>query len=90
MNKAQFIEEVAGAAGLSKSVTESVVKAFVDTVSKELKEGGRVTLTGFGTFEVRRREGRVGWNPRTKERIEIKAANAPAFKAGKALKEFVN
>ena len=64
--------------------------AFTDVVAKELKKGEKVTLIGFGTFEVGKRAARTGRNPQTGATIKIKAAKTPKFKAGKALKDTVN
>ena len=69
--------------------SEKAVDAAVDAISAELVEGGKVQLVGFGSFETKTRNARVGRNPRTKEEIEIPASRVPAFKAGKALKEAV-
>ena len=90
MNKTELIDAVAEAADLSKADAGRAVDAVVDTITEALKDGDSVTLVGFGTFLVRPRAARTGRNPQTGATIEIKAANAPAFKAGKALKDAVN
>ena len=90
MNKSELIDAVASAADLSKASATKAVDAVLDTVTNTLKNGEQVTLVGFGTFEVRARAARSGRNPQTGETISIKASNAPAFKAGKALKDAVN
>ena len=90
MNKTELIDAVADAADLSKADAGRAVDAVVDTITGALKDGDSVTLVGFGTFLVRARAARTGRNPQTGATIEIKAANAPAFKAGKALKDAVN
>jgi DNA-binding protein HU-beta len=90
MNKTELIDAVAEAADLSKADAGRAVDAVVDTITGALKDGDSVTLVGFGTFLVRARAARTGRNPQTGATIEIKAANAPAFKAGKALKDAVN
>ncbi len=90
MNKTELIDAVAEASDLSKADAGRAVDAVVDTITDALKEGDSVTLVGFGTFLVRPRAARTGRNPQTGATIEIKAANAPAFKAGKALKDAVN
>jgi DNA-binding protein HU-beta len=90
MNKSELIDAVASAADLSKAAATKAVDAVLDTVTNTLKNGEQVTLVGFGTFEVRARAARSGRNPQTGETINIKASNAPAFKAGKALKDAVN
>ena len=69
---------------------EAAVNALMATITTELKEGGSVALTGFGTFQVRARAARTGRNPQTGEAIEVAAANIPSFKAGKSLKDAVN
>jgi len=90
MNKTELIDAVADAADLSKADAGRAVDAVVETITGALKGGDSVTLVGFGTFLVRARAARTGRNPQTGATIEIKAANAPAFKAGKALKDAVN
>lgn len=90
MNKTELVAAMAEQAGISKKDAEAALKAFTDTVSKELKKGGKVQLVGFGTFEVAKRAARSGVNPLTKEPMNIPASKAPKFKAGKALKEAVN
>ena len=89
MNKTELIAEIACKAGLSKKDAEKALNATVDTVSAALAAGDKVQLVGFGTFETRQREARLGRNPKTKEAIEIPASRLPAFKAGKALKDKV-
>ena len=90
MNKAEFVDAVAAKADMSKTEAATAVDAVLDSVADALKEGEQVTLVGFGTFLVRRREARTGRNPRTGEPLAIAASNVPSFKAGKALKETVN
>jgi len=90
MNKSELIDAIADSAELTKAEAGRAVDAVVAVISKALKNGESVTLVGFGTFEVRKRGARTGRNPRTGEEIKIKAANNPAFKAGKALKDAVN
>ncbi|MEJ2059571.1 MAG: HU family DNA-binding protein [Gammaproteobacteria bacterium] len=90
MNKAELIDAVAGNANLSKADAGRAVDALVEVVSNTLKSGDQVTIVGFGTFQVRRRDARSGRNPRTGETIQIAASNVPSFKAGKALKDAVN
>jgi len=89
MTKKEFINTIAEQTGLSKKDSEAAVGAFINTVEKELGNGGFVQLTGFGTFEVRSRSARSGLNPRTKEPVTIPAMKTPAFKAGKALKDCI-
>ena len=90
MNKVELVASMAEKAELTKVDTEKALKAFIDTVTEELKNGGKVQLVGFGTFEISERAARTGRNPQTGETIEIKASKAPKFKAGKALKDTVN
>ena len=90
MNKAELIAAMAAKTGDTKKVAEATVNAFVETVTNALKEGDKVQLVGFGSFEVRKRAARKGRNPQTKEEIKIPASKAPVFKAGKALKDLVN
>ena len=89
MNKTELIAVTAEKAGISKKDAERVLNAAIDTVTATLAEGGRVQLSGFGIFEVKNREARVGRNPKTKETIEIPATRQPVFKASKALKDIV-
>ena len=90
MNKAELVAAMAEQAGLSKKDAEAALKAFTDVVSDELKNGGKVQLVGFGTFEVSERAAREGRNPQSGEDMKIAASKAPKFKAGKALKDLVN
>lgn len=90
MNKTELSAAIAEKAGLIKKDAEAAVKAFTDVVAEELKKGEKVTLVGFGTFEVSERAAREGLNPSTKAKITIPASKAPKFKAGKALKDLVN
>ena len=89
MNKTELIAAVAESAGLTKKDTERVLNACIDAITASLVKGEKVQLSGFGIFEVKAREARVGRNPRTKETIEIPATRTPAFKASKALKDAV-
>lgn len=90
MNKTDLIAAVSVSAGLSKKDTERVLNAAIDAITVNLAKGEKVQLSGFGTFEVKAREARVGRNPHTKESIEIPATNVPVFKASKALKDTVS
>ena len=87
MNKTELVAAVAEKAGIAKKDADKALAAFVETVQDELKKGEKVTLVGFGTFEVRERAARTGINPLTKAKIEIAASKTPAFKAGKAFKD---
>ena len=90
MNKTDLIEAVADAADLPKVSASRAVDAVIDVISSALRNGEQVTIAGFGTFLVRERNARTGRNPRTGEAMQIQASKAPAFKAGKALKDAVN
>lgn len=90
MNKTELVAAIAEKTTLSKKDTELVLKAFVDVVTEQLQNGDKVQLTGFGTFEVAKREQREGKNPLTGDKMVIPAANVPKFKAGKGLKDEVN
>lgn len=81
---------MAESADISKAAASRALDAMIDSISGALKKGDSLTLVGFGTFSVRSRAARAGRNPKTGETIQIKASKAPAFKAGKALKEAVN
>ena len=89
MNKNELIAAVAERANLTKKDSEAAVSAMLEAISDALCEGDKVQLVGFGSFEVKKREARVGRNPKTKEAIEIPATKAPVFKAGKLLKDNV-
>ena len=90
MNKTELVAAVADKAGISKKDADAVVAAFTDTVTNELKKGGKVQLVGFGTFEVSERAARTGRNPQTGKEMKIAASKAPKFKAGKAFKDALN
>ena len=90
MNKTDFINAVAEKAGLSKADAKKAIDAFVETVSNEMKEGGKIALLGFGTFSVSEKAARKGINPKTKEPIEIPARKVVKFKPGSELNEKVN
>ena len=90
MNKTELIAAVAEKTGLTKKDSERVINATVETIVDGLKKGDKVSLSGFGIFEVKNREARVGRNPRTKEAIQIPATRLPAFKASKALKDTIS
>ncbi len=90
MNKAELVAAVADKAGISKKDAEESVKAFTEVITEELKKGEKVTLVGFGTFEVSERAERTGRNPQTGAEMKIAASKAPKFKAGKALKDAIN
>ena len=89
MNKTELIAATAQSAGVSKKDAERVLNAALDHITATLVSGGKVQLSGFGAFEAKEREARVGRNPRTKEAIEIPATRVPVFKASKALRDNV-
>ena len=89
MNKTELIAAVAEKTGLTKKDAERVINATVETITASLAKGEKVAVSGFGNFEVKNREARVGRNPRTKETIQIPATKTPVFKAAKALKDTV-
>jgi len=89
VNKSELIAKVAEKAGLTKKVAGETVEIVLSTIADALAQGDKVTLVGFGTFEVRDRAARKGVNPATGMTIEIPATRVPAFKAGKQLKEAV-
>lgn len=85
MNKTELINAIAEKAGLSKVDSKKALDAFIDTVSDELKKGGKIALVGFGTYSVSEKAARKGINPRTKETINIPAKKVVKFKAGSEL-----
>ena len=89
MNKTELIAITAENAGLTKKDTERVLNAAIDAITAALVKGEKVQLSGFGTFETKDRESRVGRNPHTKETVEIPATKVPVFKASKALRDNV-
>ena len=90
MNKSQLISAVASDSGLSKTDSARAVESVIDTVTRTLKKGDEVSITGFGKFSVVHRAARQGVNPRTGERVKIKAAKAPKFSAGATLKQAIS
>lgn len=89
MNKNELIAEIAAKSGLAKKDAEKALAATIETITETLAKDGKVTLVGFGSFETKHREARIGRNPKTKEAIDIPATKVPVFKAGKALKDTV-
>jgi len=90
MNKAELVSAIASKADITKKDAEKFLGAFVDVITSELAEGGKVQLVGFGTFDVAERAEREGRNPQTGKPMKIPASKAPRFKVGKALKDAVN
>jgi len=89
MNKAELVEEVANQTGLTKRTSREAVDAIISAITDSLSREERVTLVGFGTFQVRERRARTGVNPQTRERLDIPVKNVVRFKAGKGLREKV-
>ena len=90
MNKKELITAIAEETGMTKKDVATVVDAVFDKITAAMVAGDKVQLMGFGAFETRERGERAGKNPRTGETVTIAACKAPAFKAGKALKDAVN
>ncbi|NLW66145.1 MAG: HU family DNA-binding protein [Clostridiales bacterium] len=90
MNKAELIAAVAEKTGMSKKDGERAVSATLDAIKSSVEAGEKVQLVGFGVFDVKKRDARIGRNPKTKEEIKIPASRVPVFKAGKAFKEAVD
>jgi len=89
MNKAELVEEVAGKVGLTKKDANNVIDAITSAIMDSLKRDEKVTLVGFGTFQVMEREARRGVNPQTRKTIQIPAKKVPKFRPGKGLREAV-
>ena len=90
MNRADLVNAMAKETAFSKKDVEKVLNSFINVVSNEMANKGKVQLVGFGTFEVAERAERTGRNPQTGKTMKIEACKAPKFKAGKALKDAVN
>ena len=90
MNKSQLAEATAERSGLSKGEATKALDAVLDSITSALQSGEKVSLTGFGTFEVRDRAARTARNPQTGQEMQVAASKAPAFKAGKGFKDAVN
>jgi len=89
MNKAELVEEVASQTGLTKKTSREAIDAMTSVITDVLARGEKVSLVGFGTFQVMQRKARRGRNPRTGQTIQIPAKRVPKFKAGKDLREVV-
>ena len=89
MNKSELIAATAERAGITKKDAERFLNAAIDAITADLVAGNKVQLSGFGIFETKKREARIGRNPHTKETIQIPATRVPAFKASKSLKDAV-
>ena len=89
MNKSELIERVAKKTGLSRREAAVGIDVAIELISRELKKGGKVTLTGFGTFDIGKRKARAGVNPRTGQKIKIAASKMPRFRPSRDLKKEV-
>lgn len=87
MNKTQFVEEIATKANLTKKQADAAYSAMIETIVETLKEGEKISLVGFGSFELKHKDARELFNPLTKERVQIGASDVPTFKMGKAFKD---
>ena len=90
MNKSDLIAAVAAKTGDTKKNAEASINALIDVIAESLKDGEKIQVVGFGSFEVRERAAREGRNPKTNETIHIPASKVPAFKAGHEFKKLVN
>ena len=90
MNKLELISSMSAKSNLTKKDSETILKAFIESVEETLEKKEKVQLIGFGTFETRDRAARIGRNPRTNEEITIAEATVPVFKAGKEFKDKIN
>ena len=90
MNKGELITALAAKTEMTKKASENALNAVLDVIAESMAKGEKVQLIGFGTFEAKARPARVARNPRTGDSVKIAACKAPAFKAGKALKDAVN
>jgi DNA-binding protein HU-beta len=90
MTKTDLVDVIAVKVKISKTAALDAVDALTESITGALKKGDKITLVGFGTFDVAKRAAREGVNPQTRQKIKIKASKAPRFKAGKAFKDVVN
>jgi DNA-binding protein HU-beta len=90
MNKSELVDAIAADSGLTRADAGRALDSYVGIVNKTLKKGDEVAITGFGKFSVVKRAARVGVNPRTGEKVKIKASKAPKFTAGASLKHSVS
>jgi DNA-binding protein HU-beta len=90
MNKSELVDAVATGSGLTRSDAAKAIDSYILVINKTLKKGDEVAITGFGKFSVVKRAARVGVNPRTGEKVKIKASKAPKFTAGAGLKQSVS
>ena len=90
MNKSDLIDAIASSTGSNKAEAGRALEAVLDAITSTLKSGEKVTIPGFGTFEVKQRQDRTCRNPKTCAELQIPAKNVPSFRAGKKLKDGVN
>lgn len=90
MNKSELVDAAAESAGMTKSDMQLALDTLLETITDQVKQGEKVSITGFGNFELRERGARTGRNPQTGEKMEMAPSKAPAFKPGKAFKEAVS
>ncbi len=90
MTKADIIDVIASATGLTKVETEAVVNGFISTIINALREGKNIEIRGFGSFKVKKRKGRMARNPRTGDQVQVDEHFVPLFKVSKELKSIVN
>ena len=89
MNKTELVAALTAKTGTAKKDAEKALNAVVEVITETLAKGEKVQIVGFGSFELKCRDARMGRNPKTKEAIEIPASRVPVFKAGKAFKDAV-
>ncbi len=90
MNKSEFIRSMAEKAGCTRAIAEANFDAFIDTITDALKEGDKIQLVGFGTFEIKDVPAKTGINPLTQEKVDIPASKKPSLKFGNSYKEKFN
>ncbi len=90
MTKADIVDQIASAIGLTKVETEAVVDGFLSTVIKAMREGKNIEIRGFGTFKVKKRKGKMARNPRTGEQVMVPDHHVPVFKVSKDVKKLVD
>jgi DNA-binding protein HU-beta len=90
MNKAELVAEIAKKSSLTKKDSETALNSLIEVIGDTLKKGDKISLVGFGSYEVRKRKARTGVNPQTKEEIKIPAKKVAVFRPGKTLKELVD
>jgi DNA-binding protein HU-beta len=90
VTKADIVDVIASATGLTKVETEAVVDGFIQTVINTMKEGKNIEIRGFGSFKVKKRKGRIARNPRTGEQVRVEEHFVPLFKVSKELKQIVD